>query len=279
MIVRSSSTPARPATRNAAGMATRIDDADVVRHQQLHDVGGVGAEHHQLAVRHVDDAHDAEGDGQADGDQHQHRAEAQAEEQRLDARVEAAPASRCAARRRRRPRGPSASASTKRAVGGRLDQRRQPVAHLRAAGGCDSVATAREPRRRVAAVERGQRQAGLDLVLDARRRSRRRRAARSSVDASASSSDRSISVTAASRTAGSGSASAKRATRRSQHAPQPVVGADPGQLVRRAPSRRRLERDRIDAARRRRGSSSADLTMTTLLIARAGRTGGPRAAR
>ena len=57
-------------------------------HRELHDVGGVGAEHHQLAVRHVDDAHDAERDRQADGDQHQHRSEAQAEEQRLDARVE-----------------------------------------------------------------------------------------------------------------------------------------------------------------------------------------------
>ena len=56
----------------------------------LHDVGRVGAEHHQLAVRHVDDAHDAERDRQADGDQHQHRAEAQAEEQRLDAGVERA---------------------------------------------------------------------------------------------------------------------------------------------------------------------------------------------
>ena len=55
---------------------------------RLHDVGGVGAEHHQLAVRHVDDAHDAEGDRQADGDEHQHRAEAEAEEQRLDAGVE-----------------------------------------------------------------------------------------------------------------------------------------------------------------------------------------------
>jgi hypothetical protein len=35
----------------------------------------VGAEHHQLAVRHVDDAHDAEGDGEADGHQHEDRPE------------------------------------------------------------------------------------------------------------------------------------------------------------------------------------------------------------
>ena len=84
MIVRSSSTPTRPATRNAAGIATRIDAPMWFGHGELDDVGRVGAEHHQLAVSHVDDAHDAEGDRQADRDQHQHRAEAQAEEQRLD---------------------------------------------------------------------------------------------------------------------------------------------------------------------------------------------------
>ena len=43
----------------------------------LHDEGGVGAEHHHLAVRHVDDAHHAEGDGEADGGEQQHRAERQ----------------------------------------------------------------------------------------------------------------------------------------------------------------------------------------------------------
>ena len=35
----------------------------------------VGAEHHHLAVRHVDDAHHAEGDGEADRGEQQHRAE------------------------------------------------------------------------------------------------------------------------------------------------------------------------------------------------------------
>ena len=42
------------------------------RHEHLHDVSGVGAEHHHLAMRHVDDAHHAEGDGQADGGEQQH---------------------------------------------------------------------------------------------------------------------------------------------------------------------------------------------------------------
>ena len=51
----------------------RIVGAD----QLLHDEGRVGAEHHHLAMRHVDDAHDAEGDGEADGGEQQHRAERQ----------------------------------------------------------------------------------------------------------------------------------------------------------------------------------------------------------
>ena len=36
------------------------------RQEELDDIGRVGAEHHHLAVRHVDDAHDAEGDREAD---------------------------------------------------------------------------------------------------------------------------------------------------------------------------------------------------------------------
>jgi hypothetical protein len=64
--------------------------ADVLRHQQLHHVGGIGAEHHHFAVRHVDDAHDAEGDRQSDRRQHQHRTLAQPEQQRLYAAIEAA---------------------------------------------------------------------------------------------------------------------------------------------------------------------------------------------
>ena len=44
----------------------------------LDDVGGVGAEHHHLAMRHVDDAHHAEGDGEADRGQQQDRAQADA---------------------------------------------------------------------------------------------------------------------------------------------------------------------------------------------------------
>ncbi|MBA7700191.1 hypothetical protein ES703_108900 [subsurface metagenome] len=44
----------------------------------LHHEGGVGADHHHLAMRHVDDAHDTEGDGKTNGGEQQHRAERQA---------------------------------------------------------------------------------------------------------------------------------------------------------------------------------------------------------
>ena len=50
----------------------------VVADDLLHHEGRVGAEHHHLAMRHVDDAHDAEGDGKADRREQQHRAERQA---------------------------------------------------------------------------------------------------------------------------------------------------------------------------------------------------------
>src|SRR6185437_8551072 len=48
----------------------------------LHDIRGVGTEHDHFAMRHVDDAHDAEGDGEADRGEQQDRAEGQAFEQR-----------------------------------------------------------------------------------------------------------------------------------------------------------------------------------------------------
>ena len=44
----------------------------------LHHEGGVGADHHHLAMGHVDDAHHAEGDGKPDRGEQQHRAERQA---------------------------------------------------------------------------------------------------------------------------------------------------------------------------------------------------------
>jgi hypothetical protein len=50
----------------------------------LHDIGRVGAQHHHLAVRHVDHAHHPEGDGEADGGQEEDRAQADALEQALD---------------------------------------------------------------------------------------------------------------------------------------------------------------------------------------------------
>ena len=73
MIVRSRITPASAGDEERRGNRHQDRRPDVVRHRELHDVGRVGAQHHQLAVRHVDDAHDAERDRQPDGDQHEHR--------------------------------------------------------------------------------------------------------------------------------------------------------------------------------------------------------------
>ena len=80
---RSIATPTPPATRKASGHGDEqrpVEEAgDVGADQLLDDEGGVGAEHDQLAVRHVDDAHHPEGDGEADRGEQQHRAERQAE--------------------------------------------------------------------------------------------------------------------------------------------------------------------------------------------------------
>jgi len=55
----------------------------------LHDIGGIGAEHDHLAMRHVDDPHHAEGDGEADRGEQQHAAEADAlEEVEAEADIE-----------------------------------------------------------------------------------------------------------------------------------------------------------------------------------------------
>ena len=211
MIVRSMSTPVSPDTRNAAGIATAIDAADVVRHQRLHDVGRVGAEHHQLAVRHVDDAHDAEGDGEADGDEHQHRAEARGRRTASRRRSRSSAPARCD-RRPRRPRR-----------GRRRRARRscRPAPSRRApSAGCGrpaaGAATAPAMAARRAGLSPPSRSAsarpvsisrldarvvlGADALAEQRGGLRRRASA-------------ACSVTAFSRTAGSALASSKRATR------------------------------------------------------------------
>ena len=276
MIVRSRSTPASAGDEERGGNRHQDRGADVFGIAQLHDVGGVGAEHHQLAVRHVDDAHDAEGDRQADRDQHEHRSEAQAEEQRLDARVEPARADRSLAPRRRPRAGPPASRSTKVPSVGLLEQRGEPVAHFRPQAARPACAIASSRACGIAAVERREREPGLDLRPSRRHRSRRRRAARSSAML-ASSSERSISVTASSRTAASGLDSAKRATavlstlRRRLFVPILVSssrGAGPASSS-----------DTGSTSSRAARLSSADLTMKTPLIASGGRTDDLREAR
>ena len=50
--------------------------------QDLHAPGGVGADHHQFAMGHVDDAHQAVGDGQTERNQQQDGAQTGASEER-----------------------------------------------------------------------------------------------------------------------------------------------------------------------------------------------------
>ena len=88
IIVRSISTPASPGNGECRGNRDEDRSVEMPRHRDLHEVGRVRAEHHQLAMGHVDDAHDAERDGQPDRNQHEHRPEAEAEEQRFNCGIE-----------------------------------------------------------------------------------------------------------------------------------------------------------------------------------------------
>ena len=96
-------------------------------------------------MRHVDDAHDAEGHGQADRGQHENRAQAQAEERRLheleepDAALDAV----------QRPLRRDARRLVERGIGSERVELRPDVGADVAADGFDG----REPCRRIAAVE------------------------------------------------------------------------------------------------------------------------------
>ena len=106
----------RPGTRAAPRSASEQSNSrrEAGAADLLHDVGRVGAEHHHLAMRHVDHAHHAEGDGEADGGQQQHRAEADPEDQMFCAAAPAMPRWRSIA-------ATAASAAT-RTVGHRVRQ-------------------------------------------------------------------------------------------------------------------------------------------------------------
>src|SRR5690349_6655215 len=64
-------------------------------HGRLHDVSGVGTQHHQFAMSHVDHPHNTERDGQSNGDQNKHRSRTQTEEHSFDGGIEPAPTINC----------------------------------------------------------------------------------------------------------------------------------------------------------------------------------------
>ena len=125
-------------------------------HRHLDNVGRVGAEHHQLAVRHVDDSHDAKRNRESDGNQHEHGSETQSKKQRLDARIERAPP--IDGLHRSRGGLPHVLiAFDEAAVGGFLEQSLQLVQHILA----KAVAERRnsgETRLRIRTVQRSERQ-------------------------------------------------------------------------------------------------------------------------
>ena len=84
--LRSSAAPISADAMNATGSAANKYQSNaagqICLKHALHHIGGVGADHHQLAMRHVDDAHQAVGDGQPQRHQQQDRAQADAAEHR-----------------------------------------------------------------------------------------------------------------------------------------------------------------------------------------------------
>ena len=205
----------------------------------LHDEGRVGAEHHHLAMRHVDDAHHAEGDGEADRGEQQHRAERDAVPDvlaGLPQRERRIRSGRCrlrrrrgSARRRRRAAGAAAPARRGRPAP-RSSRWRRPS---RRPGGRRRGAPrrARAPWRRgpSASCSCGERR------LERIERPRRRRAGRSS-------------RRRVRRTAGSGLSSVSAADRGADGAAQPVVDRDLLQLAARRFAER-LAGQRIDRGR------------------------------
>ena len=202
-----------PATRNATGSAMTSEQSNRPgsgrADQLLHDVGGVGAEHHHLAMRHVDDAHHAEGDGEADRGEQQHRAERDAVPDVL---------------RRRPRRRASADRCRRRAVAAALtspSERWQPS--IGSDGQRIAVAALARPARSAASLLRRRRVGGrarcaarglLHRALDCARRSRRRAPASSSGERRRRRRRLNMRSAAASRAAGSGLSSVERADAR-----------------------------------------------------------------
>ena len=60
----------------------------MIRHDRLHDIGGVGAEHHELAMGHIDDPHRSVNDRQPDRCDQPNTGDAQTEDQRIHDRRE-----------------------------------------------------------------------------------------------------------------------------------------------------------------------------------------------
>ena len=82
MTRRSSPTPTSIVTTNARGTGSGQVPIEVRREtlfeQRLHRVSHIGADHEHLAVGHVDDPHQTEGDGETERGEQEHAGEADA---------------------------------------------------------------------------------------------------------------------------------------------------------------------------------------------------------
>ena len=87
MTSRSMATPAMKVTMKASGIAIG-ERGRLVRHETLHEVARIGADHDELAMGHVDDPHDAESDGEPDGGEKVDRSERYSVEREVEEPVE-----------------------------------------------------------------------------------------------------------------------------------------------------------------------------------------------
>ena len=170
MTLRSSTMPTSADAANATGTAAtqvEVERAGRVRAEQvLHDVRRVRADHDELAVRHVDDAHQAVGDRETQRGEQQDAAEAHAAEHAADHLAGREPALDRA--QRKLGFGADVAVGLGELAALLLEQRQEQRLGVRVAA-FRQRADRSEPRRLVAARELdrrlGQRQQRLDLGI------------------------------------------------------------------------------------------------------------------
>ena len=177
--------------RDAPNRSGRVSADDLLHHE-----GRVGADHHHLAMGHVDDAHGAEGDRKPDGSQQQDRAEGDSVPDVLERRSRERGWRQSPPKRRVPPRRCPAEAS-----GGHVCKKRESVLVSEIAQGLDRRQRSAEVESRLIQNDRGAclDHRCLDAVVALLRRAPSSRAGRA-----AASRERKTAPAASSRLLGSG---------------------------------------------------------------------------